>query len=180
MSSKSKSAPSLHSFLAHNCGISYGAINMVVNALIFYLSHLGKPSATFTAADIFLDLVITSFILSVIVAFFAFLGVKTAQKQGIAPSVAFAKQDHLLIKSFPDNKLVVALLTALICVVTVPAFFTGLVSGLSLVPLSLLGTTVVKGVACGVAGAITGYFCIMSALLSQAKKQASVAAIPTT
>ncbi len=174
MSAKAKHPATLNGFITHSCTISYGIINAIVNAIIFYL--LNMKHNEFTATSIFIDLAITSFILSAIVAFFAFMAVKGSARQG-SPFVApVSKQEHLLFRNFPRNKFLAGLLISIINTILVPAFFVGLPAGLNLLPLNLISATLLKGIACGTAGALTGYFAIMTAVLDQAPLKAGAGA----
>lgn len=173
MSNKASTHQSLQGFIIHSCLISYGLINAIINAIIFFL--INRKHGEFTASILYVDLAVTTFILSVIVAFFAFMAVKGAAKKGNPFVAAFGRQDHLLIKGFPKNNILAALLIGMINTILVPALFVGIAAGLNLLPMGLLAATLLKGAACGTAGALTGYLAIMSAALEMEQEAVEAA-----
>ena len=46
-------AKPFNSYLLNKCIIGYGVINGIINAVIFYLLHMGEPNAMLGEADIF-------------------------------------------------------------------------------------------------------------------------------
>ena len=166
MSNKASTHQSLQGFIIHSCLISYGLINAIINAIIFFL--INRKHGEFTASILYVDL-------AVIVAFFAFMAVKGAAKKGNPFVAAFGRQDHLLIKGFPKNNILAALLIGMINTILVPALFVGIAAGLNLLPMGLLAATLLKGTACGTAGALTGYLAIMSAALEMEQEAVEAA-----
>ena len=59
-------AKPFNSYLLNKCIIGYGVINGIINAVIFYLLHMGEPEALLGHADIFHDFALTGVLLGLL------------------------------------------------------------------------------------------------------------------
>ena len=138
-------AKPFNSYLLNKCIIGYGVINGIINAVIFYLLHMGEPEALLGHADIFHDFALTGVLLGLLLFVIVvpltrmdlrkhvFAGPNAANLGGAATTVA-----------------------ATVTLMGVGAFACVLLP----LPLTVTAMMLLKGVVCACAGGVAGYFTI--------------------
>ena len=135
-------AKPFNSYLLNKCIIGYGVINGIINAVIFYLLHMGEPEALLGHADIFHDFALTGVLLGKHV----FAGPNAANLGGAASLVPASYAPALLVTT----------VAATVTLMGVGAFACVLLP----LPLTVTAMMLLKGVVCACAGGVAGYFTI--------------------
>lgn len=157
---------SLHKFITTQILISYGAVNVIINMLIFYFMHWNERTHLISSNAFLVDLITTTFLLSFTVGLFAYSGVKKELKKGVSIPINYTKKDHLIIKLLPSNSIIAAIMVAFFSSLFIPVLFAGIGTTINLFPLTFVNGMILKGLACGAAGSFTGYFMVLLALLN--------------
>lgn len=162
-------AKPFNSYLLNKCIIGYGVINGIINAVIFYLLHMGEPEALLGHADIFHDFALTGVLLGLLL----FVIVVPLTRMDLRKNVfklpaGGAGAFPLVSGSYAVSILVVG---ALACV-----FMTGIGALLSLAlpagGATVTGMMILKGLVCACGGAVAGYFTISFVVRGQQRADA--------
>ena len=151
-------AKPFNSYLLNKCIIGYGVINGIINAVIFYLIHMGEPNAMLGEADIFHDLALTGVLLGILLFVIVVPLTRMDLRKGVfaGPDVANLGGAASLVPASYAPALLVTTVAATITIMGVGAFAATLLP----LPLSVTGMMLLKGVVCACAGGIAGYFTI--------------------
>lgn len=151
-------AKSFNSYLLNKCIIGYGVINGIINAVVFYLIHMGEPAALFGEADIFHDLALTGVLLGILLFVIVVPLTRMDLRKHVfaGPDVANLGGGASLVPASYAPALLVTTVVATVVIMGVGAFACVLLP----LPLTVTGMMLLKGVVCACAGGVAGYFTI--------------------
>ena len=151
-------AKPFNSYLLNKCLIGYGVINGIINAVIFYLLHMGEPAALFGEADIFHDFALTGVLLGILLFVIVVPLTRMDLRKGVfaGPNVANLGGAASLVPASYAPALLVTTVVATVAIMGVGAFAATLLP----LPLSMTGMMLLKGVVCAVGGGVAGDFTI--------------------
>ncbi|MCH3968803.1 MAG: hypothetical protein PHR15_07425 [Atopobiaceae bacterium] len=144
----------LESYLLNKCLIGYGLINGIINALIFFLLHMGDRTATFSLTAILMDLALTGFLLGLLLYLIVAPMTRSDLRKG-----SFSTEGARQLGFIPAGTFLASLVVGAVCMVVL-LVVGGLLALVLPQPLSFTGMLVLKGCLCAVAGAIAGYLTI--------------------
>lgn len=149
-------AKPFNSYLLNKCIIGYGVINGIINAVIFYLLHMGEPEALLGHADIFHDFALTGVLLGLLLFVIVVPLTRMDLRKNVFKLPAGAGAFPLVSGSYAVSILAVGALATV--------FMTGIGALLSLaLPVggaTVTGMMILKGLVCACGGAVAGYFTI--------------------
>lgn len=151
-------AKPFNSYLLNKCIIGYGVINGIINAVVFYLIHMGEPTAMFGEADIFHDLALTGVLLGILLFVIVVPLTRMDVRKHVfaTPDVPSLGGGASLVPASYAPALLVTTIVATVVLMGVGAFACTLLP----LPLSMTGMMLLKGVVCACAGGAAGYFTI--------------------
>ena len=161
----------LKKYITFKSLVGYGIINGIVNVGIFYALEGKHTGALFSTKDIMGDLAGVVSILGVILAWLVPMLTKLDVKGG---HVEMPK-DYInkVASKLPDKKggyiLTVGAITTAIVLAVMGVIVAGL-SALKMIPLSLHGMAILKGIACSIGGMIAGYLSVTYSLMKISDK----------
>lgn len=153
-----RSAKPFNSYLLNKCIVGYGIINGIINAVIFYLTHLSEPELLFSEADVFHDFALTGVLLGILLFVIVVPLTRMDLRKGVfsGPNVANLGGAASLVPASYAPALLVATVAATVSLMGVGAFACVLLP----LPLTVTGLMLLKGLVCACAGAVAGYITI--------------------
>lgn len=144
------------SYLANKCIIGYGIINGIVNALIFFGMNASNPDATFTAAKVVEEIVLTGALLGLILTWC----VVPLTKMDLRKNVYKADADRNgMITKLPGGAVTLSIPVGIIAAVVAGALAWVFTLVLPM-PLTRTGMMIFKGCMCAVVGCLSGYIVV--------------------
>ena len=145
-------------YLLSNCLIGYGLINGIVNAIIFYFMERGHLDKIFDGRDIITDFAFTTFSLGLILALIVIPMTAKDMEKG---EFKAENRTHKIEKYLPNHILLTSLVVGLIACVISVILSALIVFVFKASPLNVIQMMIFKGIICSIAGAISGYLCII-------------------
>ena len=151
-------AKPFNSYLLNKCIIGYGVINGIINAVIFYLLHIGEPEALLGHADIFHDFALTGVLLGLLLFVIVVPLTRMDLRKHVfaGPNAANLGGAASLVPASYAPALLVTTVAATVTLMGVGAFACVLLP----LPLTVTAMMLLKGVVCACAGGVAGYFTI--------------------
>ncbi|MGN1031850.1 MAG: hypothetical protein ACI4PU_00170 [Intestinibacter sp.] len=146
------------SYLLSKCLIGYGLVNGIINAIIFYFMERGHLGKLFEARDIITDFAFTTFSLGAILALIVIPLIAKDMEKG---KFKADNRTHKIEKYLPEHILLIALVVGLIACFISVALSAIVVYLFKASPLNITQMMIFKGIICSIAGAISGYLCII-------------------
>lgn len=145
-------------YLLSKCLIGYGLINGIVNAIIFYFMERGHLDKIFDGRDIITDFAFTTFSLGLILALIVIPMTAKDMEKG---EFKAENRTHKIEKYLPNHILLTSLVVGLIACVISVILSSLIVFVFKASPLNVIQMMIFKGIICSIAGAISGYLCII-------------------
>lgn len=145
-------------YLLSKCLIGYGLINGIVNAIIFYFMERGHLDKIFDGRDIITDFAFTTFSLGLILALIVIPMTAKDMEKG---EFKAENRTHKIEKYLPNHILLTSLVVGLIACVISVILSALIVFVFKASPLNVIQMMIFKGIICSIAGAISGYLCII-------------------
>ncbi|MEG0857438.1 MAG: hypothetical protein RSG52_13265 [Terrisporobacter sp.] len=152
-----KKQMTMKAYMLQKCFIEYGIINGIINVIIFNILEGKHPDATFGLMDIIADFGFTTFLLGIILFYYAMS--MTSKDLDKGKFTVEEYKDNKLVSMLPKKKFPAAICVGLIVMIATAAVVLVISMALPL-PLNVKNMGLFKGVACTIAGAITGYLTI--------------------
>lgn len=146
------------SYLLSKCLIGYGLVNGIINAIIFYFMERGHLDKVFEAKDIISDFAFTTFLLGSLLALIVIPMIAKDMEKG---KFKADNRVHKIEQFLPDHILLISLVVGLIACFISVALSAVIVYLFNASPLNVTQMMIFKGVICSIAGAISGYLCII-------------------
>ncbi|MEG1750308.1 MAG: hypothetical protein RR241_00890 [Raoultibacter sp.] len=147
----------LKAYLLEKCLISFGVINGIVNAVIFYAMHAADTSITFDFAGIVGDIAITTVVLGLILYL---LVTPLTRKDVTADKFDIDEAAGFLGARLPQGKALSVVLATFIPALAI-TILVALCALLLPLPLTIIPMMIFKGFACAIAGAFAGYITVI-------------------
>ena len=163
-------AKPFNSYLLNKCIIGYGVINGIINAVIFYLLHMGEPEALLGHADIFHDFALTGVLLGLLLFVIVVPLTRMDLRKHVfaGPNAANLGGAASLVPASYAPALLVTTVAATVTLMGVGAFACVLLP----LPLTVTAMMLLKGVVCACAGGVAGYFTISFVVRGQQRADA--------
>lgn len=153
----------LHKYIVKKSIINFWIVNAVINGVIFIIQTTDK-TRLFTPEEIASDYVVSIFILGMLCSLTGFPMIKKDIRKGVAPKIDYNKEDHIIIKYFPNNILLKSVILTIMAMILIIPFFVGIPAMFGMLELNYMQALILKIIATGFAGVLVGYFVMILTL----------------
>lgn len=154
---------SLHKYMIKKSIINFWIVNAVINGVIFIIQTTDK-TRLFTPSEIASDYVVSILMLGMLCSLTGFPMIKKDIQKGVAPKIDYNKEDHIIIKYFPKNVLLKAVILTVMTMILIIPFFIGIPAMFGILELNYIQALILKVIATGFAGVFVGYFVMVLTL----------------